>query len=48
MRSTLQLYPVRRMSIPTVRRKISRNGTGKMLGKLAAASNRLARSRPRR
>lgn len=48
MRSTLEVYPVRRMVIPTVRRKSGRTSTGRMLGKLEAASNRLARSRPRR
>ena len=48
MRSTLEVFPVRRISIPTARRKIVRNSTARMLGKLDAASNRLARSRPRR
>lgn len=48
MRSVLEVYPVRRISIPTVRRKSSHNSTARMLSKLDAASNRLARSRPRR
>ena len=48
MRSALNVYPVRRISIPTVRRKSGRSSTGRMLSKLDAASNRLARSRPRR
>jgi hypothetical protein len=48
MRNTLVMYPIRRLTIPTGRRKINRDGYSKMLGKLDAASNRLARSRRRR
>lgn len=47
MRSALVTYPVRRISVPTVRRKSSggRSSTAKMLGKLEAASSRLAAAR---
>lgn len=49
MRSALVTYPVRRISVPTVRRKSSgRSSTAKMLGKLEAASSRLAAARRRR
>jgi hypothetical protein len=40
--------PVRRMSVSKRRPKSATSGFGKMLGKLDAASSRLAKSRPRR
>jgi hypothetical protein len=48
MRSALVTYPVRRIAVPTVRRKSGGSGrasTAKMLGKLEAASSRLAAAR---
>ena len=51
MRSTLTVYPVRRVSVAGIRRRGggSRSDSfAKMHGKLDAASARLARSRPRR
>lgn len=48
MRNALVMYPIKRLRIPTGRRKSSRDGCCKMLGKLDAASDRLARSRRRR
>ena len=45
--SSLMVYPVRRVSVPSLRRK-SGSSVGKMLGKLDAASSRLARARGRR
>ncbi|HEY2584312.1 MAG TPA: hypothetical protein VGI81_00955 [Tepidisphaeraceae bacterium] len=47
MRSALVTYPVRRIAVPTVRRKGAgrRSSTAKMLGKLEAASSRLAAAR---
>jgi hypothetical protein len=48
MRSALVTYPVRRISVATVRRKTSsggRSSTAKMLGKLESASSRLAAAR---
>jgi hypothetical protein len=45
MRSMLTLYPVRRTSIRKSRRKGQTDSFGKMLGKLSAASDRLARAR---
>jgi len=44
MRLTLSVYPVRRTSIPK-RRKAPGASFAKMLGKLDAASEKLARSR---
>jgi hypothetical protein len=50
MRSTLTVYPVRRVSVASVRRRSGSrsNSFAKMNNKLDAASARLARSRPRR
>ena len=48
MRSMLTLYPIRRISIPKTRRKAQAEGFTKMLGKLSAASDRLARARRHR
>ena len=49
MRTMLTVFPVKRVSIPTARRKSagSAEGYGKMLAKLNAASDRLARARRR-
>jgi len=47
MRLTLSVYPVRRTSIPK-RRKSQGASFNKMLGKLSAASERLARARRHR
>jgi len=53
MRTTLVCYPVRRVSVASVRRKASKAPRGcgafaAMHSKLNDASARLARSRPRR
>lgn len=50
MRTALTVYPVRRVSVATVRRRSGGRSQsfGKMLSKLDAASARLNRSRPRR
>jgi hypothetical protein len=42
------VFPVRRISVASVRRKSGRTSAGKLLGKLDAASERLARARSRR
>jgi len=43
----LTVYPIKRVSIPSARRKGNGDGFGKMLSKLNAASDRLARARRR-
>jgi len=48
MRTVLTVYPVRRVSVARLRRKNAGGSYGRMLGKLDAASHRLAKSRPRR
>lgn len=49
MRSSMMFFEVRMSAAPTRRRSKSRSqGFGKMLSKLDTASNKLARSRPRR
>lgn len=51
MRSGLTVYPIRRVSVPTVRRSGGGrrpDSTARMLKKLDAAGARLQRSRPRR
>jgi hypothetical protein len=45
MRSMFTVFPVRRTSIPKARRKRQPESFNKMLGKLSAASERLARAR---
>lgn len=47
MRSTLQVFPVRRLAASS-RRKNSRASFGKMVNKLDAASRKLALARGRR